>query len=305
MDDQDRAVELFNEALDLNPSYLEAFERINKILTAQKDWKQLERAFRKMLHRVARRTGQHRTSSSTSGTTSASSTATACSDTNSAHRGVQDGVALQARRAGRAPDPRRALRVDRADRSGRSASTQSILQQRPAARRSVPQRSTSSTCRSTTYDRAWCMCAALAFLRKADEEEQRFFEDYRPQGMIQVKSRLDNEQWVQEPLPQGREPLHRQDLRDARAGGARREDRAAARRRSSCRCSTARFKQDPATSTVTFAQDVRLGGAGARHPAARSSTCATTCPARSWRCRRRRRRRSRVRRCSPASRRRS
>ena len=30
------------------------------------------------------------------------------------------------------------------------------------------------------YDRAWCMCAALAFLRKTDEEEQRFFEDYKP-----------------------------------------------------------------------------------------------------------------------------
>jgi golgin subfamily B member 1 len=53
LEDQLRAVELFNEALDLNPGYLEAFERINKILTAQKDWKQLERAFRKMLHRVA------------------------------------------------------------------------------------------------------------------------------------------------------------------------------------------------------------------------------------------------------------
>ena len=51
--DQDRAVEMFNEALDLNPSFLEAFERINKILTAQKDWKQLERAFRKMLRRLS------------------------------------------------------------------------------------------------------------------------------------------------------------------------------------------------------------------------------------------------------------
>ena len=29
------------------------------------------------------------------------------------------------------------------------------------------------------YDRAWCMCAALSFLHKADEEEQRFFEDYK------------------------------------------------------------------------------------------------------------------------------
>ena len=46
------------------------------------------------------------------------------------------------------------------------------------------------------YDAAWCLAAALAFLRKADEEEKRFFEDYRPQGMLQVKSRLDNEQWV-------------------------------------------------------------------------------------------------------------
>jgi len=53
LDDQLRAVDLFNEALDLNPGFLEAFERINKILTALKEWKQLERAYRKMLHRVA------------------------------------------------------------------------------------------------------------------------------------------------------------------------------------------------------------------------------------------------------------
>ena len=42
----------------------------------------------------------------------------------------------------------------------------------------------------------------------------------------------------QEPLPQGREPLHRQDLRDAHARGDRREDQPAPARRSSCRCST-------------------------------------------------------------------
>jgi len=51
--DQDKAVELFGEALDLNPQYLESFERINKILTAKKDWKSLERAFRKMLRRMS------------------------------------------------------------------------------------------------------------------------------------------------------------------------------------------------------------------------------------------------------------
>src|SRR3954451_12403877 len=53
IEDSDRAVELFNDALDLNPSYLEAFERINKILTNQRAWKQLERSYRKMIHRIA------------------------------------------------------------------------------------------------------------------------------------------------------------------------------------------------------------------------------------------------------------
>ena len=155
------------------------------------------------------------------------------------------------------------------------------------------------------YDRAWCMCAALAFLRKADEEEQRFFEDYRPQGMIQVKSRLDNEQWVKNLFHED-ENLFIGKIFEmiapaalvAKIAGAR-------RRRSSCRSSTARFQQDPATSHRHVREDVRLGGAGARHPAARAL--------RAQRRARRARRgavaaagvASRVRRCSPASRRRS
>ncbi|HMR77635.1 MAG TPA: tetratricopeptide repeat protein, partial [Polyangiaceae bacterium] len=53
LEDVDRAVELFNEALDLDPTFLQAFERINKVLTKQKNWKQLERSYRKMLHRIA------------------------------------------------------------------------------------------------------------------------------------------------------------------------------------------------------------------------------------------------------------
>ncbi|MCU0694592.1 MAG: tetratricopeptide repeat protein, partial [Polyangiaceae bacterium] len=49
----DRAVELFNESLDLNPDLLEAFERIDRILRRQQDWRQLERSFRKMICRMA------------------------------------------------------------------------------------------------------------------------------------------------------------------------------------------------------------------------------------------------------------
>src|SRR5260370_34525007 len=46
-----------------------------------------------------------------------------------------------------------------------------------------------------TYDEAWCLAAALAFLRQAGEEEKQFFEDYRPQGLPSVTGRVDNTAW--------------------------------------------------------------------------------------------------------------
>jgi hypothetical protein len=36
---------------------------------------------------------------------------------------------------------------------------------------------------SSRTTRPWCHGGAMAFLRKADDEEKRFFEDYRPQGI--------------------------------------------------------------------------------------------------------------------------
>jgi hypothetical protein len=103
------------------------------------------------------------------------------------------------------------------------------------------------------YDRAWCMCAALAFLHKADEEEQRFFEDYRPRGMIQVKSRLDNEQWVKNLFHKDENLFIGKifDMITPAAIVAKTNQLRAARQLPSL---DKRFKQDPATSTVTFAK---------------------------------------------------
>ena len=47
-----RALERFNDALDLDSEQLKPFEAVNKILNIRKDWKALERAYRKMLHRI-------------------------------------------------------------------------------------------------------------------------------------------------------------------------------------------------------------------------------------------------------------
>jgi tetratricopeptide (TPR) repeat protein len=50
--DVEGALTRFNDALDLDPTQLKPFEAINKLLTQVRDWKNLERAFRKMLHRL-------------------------------------------------------------------------------------------------------------------------------------------------------------------------------------------------------------------------------------------------------------
>jgi tetratricopeptide (TPR) repeat protein len=45
------------------------------------------------------------------------------------------------------------------------------------------------------YDKAWCLCSTLAFLKKADPEEQQFYEQYRQRGFVRAKSRMTDELW--------------------------------------------------------------------------------------------------------------
>ena len=69
------------------------------------------------------------------------------------------------------------------------------------------------------YDKAWCMCSALAFLQRADADEMQFYEQYKPKGFVRAKARLTDEMWAQEPVPPRGGPLHRRDLRGGVAGG--------------------------------------------------------------------------------------
>ena len=248
---QDRAVELFNEALDLNPTFLEAFERINKILTAQKDWKQLERAFRKMLRRL-----------------SAAGTQNPELEYNLWHnlgliyrdRLKEMGSAIEAFKM--ATRFRQEEVVERQILAELYESTDQIeaaigehaavLQQDPL--RVDPYRSLYKLyLRAAEYDRAWCMCSALAFLHKADEEETKFFEDYRPRGMIQVKSRLDNEQWIKNLFHKDENIFIGKifEMVTPAAIVAKTNQLRAARQLPAL---DRRFKADPATSTVTFAK---------------------------------------------------
>ncbi len=190
--DLDRAVELFNEALDLHPGYLEAFERINKVLTQQKNWKALERSYRKMLHRIA-------------GKGNADLEHTLWHQLGLVYRDRLQNAesAIESFRMASTSKPGDVVihqilaeLYEVSERWDDAIAEQRVLLEQDALNVDAYRALYRLYLQKSSYDEAWCLAAALAFLRKADPEENRFFEDYRPQGMLQVRGRLGNDTWV-------------------------------------------------------------------------------------------------------------
>jgi tetratricopeptide (TPR) repeat protein len=249
--DQDKAVELFSEALDLNPTYLEAFERINKLLTAKKDWKALERAFRKMLRRM-----------STANISNPDLEFNLWHNLGLIYRDrLKDMTsAIEAFKMATRFKPDEAVErqilaelYETTDQTEAAVGEHALVLQKDPLRVDPYRSLYKLYLRMHEYDRAWCMCAALAFLRKTDEEEQRFFEDYRPRGMIQVKSRLDNEAWVKN-LFHRDEILYIGKIFEMLTPAAIVAKTNQLRSQKQLPVLDRRFRQDPATSTVTFAK---------------------------------------------------
>jgi hypothetical protein len=249
LNDSDRAVELFNEALDKNPEFLEAFERINKILTAQKDWKQLERAYRKMLHRIAGKGNKGL-------------------EQNLWHqlgliyrdRTAQTTEAIDAFRMASAANPEATM--ERQILAELFESTEqwddAIKEQRKLLAADPLAIETYQALyrlylHKQTYDEAWCLAAAMSFMKKADAETERFFNDYRPQGMLQVTGRLTKEHWMRA-LVHPNENLYISKIFEMIAPAALAAKVAQLKAQGKLPALDPRFKQDPATSTVTFAK---------------------------------------------------
>jgi tetratricopeptide (TPR) repeat protein len=249
LEDMDRAVELFNESLDLNPSYLEAFERINKVLTQQKNWKQLERSYRKMLHRIA-------------GKGNADLEHTLWHQLGLIYRDRmhQTDEAIEAFKMASATKPDVPLEhqilaelYESTERFDEAIGEQRILLEADPLAVDNYRNLYRLYLHKHAYDEAWCQAAAMAFMGKADEEEARFFEDYRPQGMLPVKGRLSNELWVKH-LFHADENLYVSKIFEMIAPAALLAKIAQLRSQGKLPTLDKRFKQDPATSTVTFAK---------------------------------------------------
>ncbi len=247
--DVDRAVELFNEALDLNPSYLEAFERINKILTQKKDWKALERSYRKMLHRVA-------------GKGNGELEHTLWHQLGLIYRDrlQNNESAIEAFRMAVTSQPGQLLDnqilaelYEMSERWDEAIEEQRAILNNDALQVDAYRALYRLYLQKQSYDEAWCLAAAMVFLKKADAEETRFFEDYRPQGMLQVKGRLNNELWVRHVFHED-ENLHISKIFEMIAPAALQAKAQLLQSQGKAPVLDRRFRQDPMTSTVTFAK---------------------------------------------------
>ncbi|MGC4066077.1 MAG: hypothetical protein QM784_15780 [Polyangiaceae bacterium] len=103
------------------------------------------------------------------------------------------------------------------------------------------------------YDEAWCVAAALAFLGEANEEEQRFYQDYKTEGMQVVRGRVTNDLW-QRHLLHGDANNQVSKIFEAVVPAALQAKSAELKATGKLTSLDPRFKQDPNTSTVSFAR---------------------------------------------------
>ncbi len=247
--DQERAVELFNESLDLAPDFLEAFERINKILTVEKNWKQLERQYRKMIHRVA---GKGKTDlefnlwhqlglvyrdrlSNVQPALEAFKMASTLRPEESQERVILSELYEVAEQYDEAIAEQRVL-----------------LEQKPLS--VSPYRALYRLQQKKgRLDQAWCAASALVFMQQATPEERELHEKYRVKGMPLVKGRLTNELWAKH-LIHNEENVYISKMFEMITPAALQAKLAMLKAKRELRELDKRLLQDPKNSTVTFAK---------------------------------------------------
>lgn len=196
--DTERALEKFDQALDLDRTQLKAFEAINKILTTKKDWKQLERAFRKMIRRVK-----------TQGEPDPELEFNLWHNLGVIYRDrlkhYESAVTAFGEAAKIKPDvdQEHVILAELYTLLGQDKVQDAINEHQWLLRRN-PYRVESYQALyrlyfdARAYDKAWCLAATLCFLKKADAEQQKFYADNKISGPIRPQNRLNDERWLKD-----------------------------------------------------------------------------------------------------------
>jgi tetratricopeptide (TPR) repeat protein len=195
LEDEDAALERFNEALDLDSTQLKPFEAINKLLNERKDWKALERAYRKMLHRIINQ-GNNDLEHNLWHTLGI------------IYRDRQRNFDAAAESfkmaAGLKPDNAVDHEILAELYATMPDKTEEAIAEHQWLLAADPNRLDSYRALyklyfdARAYDKAWCIARTLTYFQKADEEQQKFYQQYKQDREIQPKTRLSNENWVKD-----------------------------------------------------------------------------------------------------------
>lgn len=193
LENPEKALQMFNQSLDEDPTYLEAFEAIDGMLTRENDWKAMEMAYHKMLKRIQNDPNQD------------SLRKYLLQNLGEIYRSrLDDDVkALQAFNAAAGIDPSDQALLEKIaalyQASGERGSE--VIAQHRKLLAISPLRTEShrvlfeSYLEEQNYDSAWCMAAALKVLGDANGEENTFYSQQLNKVSSQPNSTLTKRDW--------------------------------------------------------------------------------------------------------------
>ncbi|HEY2747043.1 MAG TPA: hypothetical protein VGL86_20615 [Polyangia bacterium] len=202
----DDAIDMFNNALDQYfaapdkitetnfAEYLKAFEAIDKICTGKKDFKTQERNYRKMLKRMPP-TG-HDTIKVALWHALGEIYRTRLKEFNAAIQAFEVAASLDPNNAARHEILAELYVMAGPDFSQKAVQEHMVLIKRDPFRVDSYKALRKIYMDTRQYDKAWCMCSALAFLQRADGDEMAFYEQYKQKGFVRAKARLTDEMWA-------------------------------------------------------------------------------------------------------------
>jgi tetratricopeptide (TPR) repeat protein len=200
----DYAIQYYNEVLDRDPKHAKAYEAIERILVQTGDWQGAERNIRMQLHRIV---GQGETDLEVRLWQN-------LGDIYQHRLGQLDAAAEALQMAARIdPDDvgrHEALAAIYLALPGRHhdavAQHQKLLVKSPMRTESY-QALARIYFHTRQYDPAWCVCAALSFLGRADSEQRQFYETYRTNGPVAAQGRLDQARWIEDLFHPSEDPI--------------------------------------------------------------------------------------------------
>ncbi len=193
MSDEAEAVRYFDAALDADAKMLKAFEAIDRIHTEQKAWKDLERAYRRMLRRVSENDdGEMGKIKVLLWQNLGEIYRSRLGHVKSAIQAFETAVGLNP-----GDDKLRLILAELYERSGEHPD--GAIEQHKELIKIDPFRIDSyralwkAYMQKKQYDRAWCMAGALSFLQNANEQEEKFYRQYLGQNLKVAKGTLNQE----------------------------------------------------------------------------------------------------------------